>query len=848
MTIRRLLIRLRVLITLIIASGVVAGIASLIYLHEKGFSDAAGDRVAEEMERYGIYAEFDNLSFHLINGLTANNVRLFRSIERNVQIAELPALAIHVDKTKLMRGNLKINTISLTDAQLAIPLVRGEAQSPVINISDVSGSIDLPGAQSLSTTDLTGLYEGIRVTISCNIWRDAPKEDFVPDPESKSRRIAQYSQFLEQLQNWNWPSDSPPELKIFIEGNLSNPNKVDFDFLVQAKELDYKDYKMQDIELEGDWNQNLITLDNLAFSHQGERCQLVADFDLQQKNGRVKIDSTLHIQNFAKKVFNKRIMERFSSAGKTHIIASGKFQLPNEQQPKLDLQLTGNISGSDFSFNGASVNDLTTEFSWNNGDLYLDKLHVIHPNGKLHGRIIIKDQRVRYKMVSSLPARDYFPFIRSEPLKRELSKLNFTSKSYIDVHASGRMNLEDKTDWESHGHAELRHFSHNGVPVSYAQGKYRLDRTTATFTDLTATFDYSDYAMRKAYNGPKSGTLTAKSFHFDWPKRSTEIKTIRGTAWPAPVLRLFAPKIADHLENYKFHLPPTVSCSGLVSWAKGSANKMRLVVGFTSTGLTEFNFLKKNIGLTNIKGQVTVLPDKVQINKLSSRVFGGNASGYIHVTPSDSSYSGRFQWDKLRLKSISSTYGFKGLNQGSLTGSFTFRGKGSAIKTLNGHGNLALSNGDLFAVPLFGPLSSLIDSVVNPLANQQLLHERARDFSCNFSAKNGIFYSNDLTSMTPSTTFTGEGWIDLNKELLDITIRMNFRGLMGLAEVPMKVIELPFQALKTVLTGKEVKGLRQFRGSGKISSPNWQFTPFQPPRDGKNDPIFRKPPRAQVVK
>ena len=72
--------------------------------------------------------------------------------------------------------------------------------------------------------------------------------------------------------------------------------------------------------------------------------------------------------------------------------------------------------------------------------------------------------------------------------------------------------------------------------------------------------------------------------------------------------------------------------------------------------------------------------------------------------------------------------------------------------------------------------------------------------------------------------------------------------MMGLAEIPMKIIELPFQALKTIFTGKEVKGLRQFRGTGKISKPTWRFVPFLPPRDGKDDPIFRTPPRAEVIR
>ncbi|MEO1857245.1 MAG: AsmA-like C-terminal region-containing protein [Rubritalea sp.] len=848
MSLRRLIIRLRVFVTLIVVVGIISGAGALVYLHEKGLTHASAERVAHEMERYGLFVSFDQLSFHVLNGLTANNVRFYRTEKREVQIAELPAIVIHVDKTKLMRGHLKINTISITNAQLAMPLVRGEADSPILNIKNVNGNIDLPGNQSLSTTGLTGMYEGIKVSISCNIWRDAPNEDFKPDPESKKSRVAAYKAFLEQLKQWDWPVDSPPELKIFVEGNLSNPSKVDFDYLLSSSSLTYKNYPMADIHVEGDWNQNLVTLDTFEFTHQAERCMLTADLDLLKKSGRFKLDSSIHLQDFALKGFGQKILQNFSAAGKNHIVASGNYLLPSSTNPKLNLQIIGKVSSSDFSFSGASVDKLDSEFSWNNGDLYLDKISVTHRRGKLSGRVIIKDRQIRYKIRSSLPAQVYFPFLKSERLKTELAKSAFDKNSYIDLHANGTINQDNVTDWQSHGNAEIRNFSYNGVPTSYAKVNYALNRETAEFKDITATFDYTNYPMRLAYKGPKSGTLTAKSLKFVWKDKNATIAGLRGSAWPAPVVRLFAPSIADHLETYKFHYPPTVSCSGVVSWAKMAANNMKLLVGFTSSGDTHYNFLKKDITLSNTKGQVTILPNKVQINSLSSKVCGGFMSGYLHVKPSDSSYSGRFQWDALKLRSISKTYGLKGMNEGSLTGSFTFRGMGSKVSSLNGHGNLALSNGNLFAVPIFGPLSSLVDSVVNPLSNQQVLHEQARNFSCNFSTKNGSFHTKDLTSMTASTTFTGEGWIDLNKEILDLTIRMNFRGMMGLAEIPMRIIELPFQALKTLLTGQEVKGLRQFRGTGEISKPIWQFTPFQPPRDDKGDPIFRKPPRAELVK
>ena len=66
---------------------------------------------------------------------------------------------------------------------------------------------------------------------------------------------------------------------------------------------------------------------------------------------------------------------------------------------------------------------------------------------------------------------------------------------------------------------------------------------------------------------------------------------------------------------------------------------------------------------------------------------------------------------------------------------------------------------------------------------------------------------------------------------LDMTIRMNARGLLGLVTLPL----LPFN------------GLFQFRGQGSIEKPVWRSAPFTQPAAGKNHPIFRDPPRAQIV-
>ena len=76
------------------------------------------------------------------------------------------------------------------------------------------------------------------------------------------------------------------------------------------------------------------------------------------------------------------------------------------------------------------------------------------------------------------------------------------------------------------------------------------------FSDGTVVFNYQNYALREAFNGPKQGTVKVGRIRYDSPSKIVEVDDVVGAVWAAPLVRLFAPKVADSLEIYRFHRPP----------------------------------------------------------------------------------------------------------------------------------------------------------------------------------------------------------------------------------------------------------------------------------------------------
>ena len=106
-------------------------------------------------------------------------------------------------------------------------------------------------------------------------------------------------------------------------------------------------------------------------------------------------------------------------------------------------------------------------------------------------------------------------------------------------------------------------------------------------------------------------------------------------------------------------------------------------------------------------------------------------------------------------------------------------------------------------------------------------YERAKNGQARFEIANGVWKTGNFLATSENIVLTGNGWVDLKTRNMDMTVRANVRGLLGIIALPLA----PFQ------------GLFQFQGSGQFTKPQWQAATFTAPVKGKIDPIFQKTKR-----
>lgn len=288
---------------------------------------------------------------------------------------------------------------------------------------------------------------------------------------------------------------------------------------------------------------------------------------------------------------------------------------------------------------------------------------------------------------------------------------------------------------------------------------------------------------------------------------------MQGAIWAAPLVRLFAPKIATGLEVYRFQRPPQLSGDGVVDVTP--QGRTSLDIDFSTQAAADYRFLGEMITLASPSGRVRIRGNQVTVDGLRAGAFDGSLQARFETRPPNK-LLGEVSWTKLALPGLAKTYGFK-MEGGSTTGRMAFDLDPDSVRTMRGEGLFALEQTQLFAVPIFGPLSPLISGVLN---NQKAGFEHARDAFCTFRIVDGVLETRDFRTETKSLSFQGEGKVDLAERTLDMTMTMDAQGLLGLITLPLRPLY----------------GLFEFRGTGPLRQPDWENVVVTPGAShGKSD-------------
>jgi hypothetical protein len=813
---------LRSLLFLLIAAAVIAAGWTLWWANHTGLPDSWRAAIEREVSRQGAHVKIGGLSYQPLRGVVASKVRVFSDPDHQHEISSLERVLLDFDKTKLARGKVHLNKMVLRDATLSLPVDPDDPQSRSLEVSNANGTLLMPGGRRFEILNASGRIAGIEVSLNARLIGQKPTgEPQAEEFEVKKRRIL-LDRIIRELDAWHFQEQQAPRVDITLEGDANDPGALVAKFKLHAPVLEKNQHRLEEVLAEGEIVGDLLTLTRLMARDTRGELDGRLDYDLSDRAGRFDLQSSLEITPLLSAWFGVPQPRDLVIGGSQKVEAEGDFKLNEAMVPQ--VHMTGWAAADAVMLRGVRFNEVESAFAWRTGDLFLRDLRLSRDDGQAEGKAMIQWPLVRLSLHSTLPAAIYKPFFTGKPLEKVIGNFSERGGASFDIRLEGGFDATDRRSWAYSGGGIVKNISYRGVPVEMAECRFSLSHHELDFFDGTVVFNYRDYPLRQAFDGPENGTTSVGRIRYVAAEKIVEVETVAGTIWAAPLVRLFAPKVADSLEVYRFHRPPELAGSGVVDVTP--RGRTALDIAFESRDAADYRFLGESVTMGQPSGKVLIRGKRVVVEDLRLNAFDGPIAGDFQY-PGDGTLTGETSWTKLSIPALASTYGLQMKGGGELTGRLEFSLRDGRVETMNGQGLFALEKTELFSVPMFGPLSTVIGAVLN---DRRAGSERAKSAFCNFQIRDGVLRTHDFQTSTTSLNFVGEGEVNLSDRTLDMIMRMNARGLLGLITLPLR----PFY------------GMFQFRGTGPLKDPEWENVMFTTPSEEQKE-LLKPAPKARVI-
>ena len=190
--------------------------------------------------------------------------------------------------------------------------------------------------------------------------------------------------------------------------------------------------------------------------------------------------------------------------------------------------------------------------------------------------------------------------------------------------------------------------------------------------------------------------------------------------------------------------------------------------------------------------------DRLQIIDLRGGLLSGTLRGNadISLARNDPRYRADVSVSEINFPLLTDLYYNYKTAQGVLNGTYDFTGLGSDPRTMRGRGKVEVTNGDVFAIPIFGPLSGILNHIV-PGSGYSIAHKASADLKTN----EGIIHTENFEAAGTLFSMLGHGDIHFLDDKLDFNLRLNMKG-PGLLLTP-------------------VYKLFEYTGEGSLKKPDW---------------------------
>ena len=722
--------------------------ASGWYLAKKGFSRNWRNKVVEELHKRGVEASVRRLTLDPFRGLIARDVRIYDYKKRERTLAVVSEISLDINYAALFHHQPFLNALDIRNGDLTIPLPPVEGQVAKAELKGFRAHVYFP-PERIEVSQAEGLFCGVRILASGQLIKRATYQQSQDSAEEAARRLRLLQTLVTMLQRFRYPG-AVPELQVKFSGDLSQLEDAHVEASLRGNRVVRDAYEAQDFYLAAEWKDHTCVIPELEWSDAVGRFAGTATWSRVNGRATFQVRSSVALKPLLESFGFGAMLNEVTFHSPPQIEASGSATIAAVEK---EFEVAGKVSVEKFSYHDVDFEGVNFDFAWDGTRTMLRDIRLRHRSGQLNADLFDAPDDFRLNLDSSLVPDAFEPVLpdRFRPFLGEWG-WHRPPNIHLSVHGTSR----DPSSWQGDGTLAFGRTRFRGAWMNSASANIRFGDGVFALENFRLTRD----------EGVGTG-----SFAYDSARNEVRLTNVQTTLKPSEAIMWIQPRFWEHVAPYRFHHTPHVTANGVVQF--GTGKQTNLQVDIDAPGGMDYTFIDKVLPFDRIAGQLLFTDDRLQILGLKGRLFSGELLGNadISLAKNDRHYTAKIEVEKADFPRLTDLYFKYKTSQGHLSGSFDFSGVGSDARLLKGDGLVKVKDGNVFAIPIFGPLSELMNKMFAG-AGYSVAHEA----SAPFTIREGVIHTDKLRVSGKLFAMLGHGDIDFLKNKLDFDIRIDAAG------------------------------------------------------------------------
>ena len=760
------------LIALVIFGGL---IWLTIYAYQDGFTKKWRRLIVKELAKHDLNIRFEKLTIDPFQGLVANDVVLLDH-DTKQEVARISKARLDLDLTKLVGKKRFLQRIELESAHLTLPYDREDPASPRVELKDIQATVVLPkGRIEIARADAD--FHGLRVHLTGTLLR--PDDDGAePLIHWRSDKIQAARPILEGLARGLRrvrPEDHPPVLNLSVSGDLAQPETLNLKARLEGADFLFDDFRCRKLLGEASVTKEAIKLSNLTLIDSQGRLDITGLFPLRgSKPATFTLDSKLALGSLLPLLTPELSMWSWVKlSSRTELNFQGTLDLDEQfSWPSPPVDLVGHLEMGEFQLGEETFEHFSGDFRLQGPRFLARDVSLKHRHGETKGKMMsTPEEGVRYELTVGMDPTLVERLPLAEDARQFLERWRFRPTSGISIVLSGRRDRQDAATWEHKGHAVVTDCRYQTAEIEKLNMDFQLNPHAYHFSNVEV-----ELAPDAAF-GYSGGRVKAERISVSARDRLTVLTDVEGYVYPGQVVRCFSPRLADEMDRFRFSQPPEVKIpQGTIDPRVDQTN---LEVEVKTSGTMTTNALGHPLPLDQPRFGLLLQKENLVVRTDHAGLFGGQLVGNVAIRNLSSTrdYSAKIELKAIDFGKMTAVL-FPGTkpSDGQLTGHFSWRGRDGEMEAIEGKGVARLSNSQKAEIPVLGPLSALLEIVVE---KTKISPGSMSHLGTQFSVQSSTLNLESIGAQFGTYQIGGVGSVHLPTEEVDIEVSLLSQSATG---------------------------------------------------------------------